>query len=149
MEESQASAGLTIWRQRSFGGVSHTVSFALEPRIRTHFPTTAGPWGPSPFKWVFIPSNPEGSGQRGPASWQVFWGGRRDLSLLSTFPTLFPKKLNQRTSCSCRPVLFWLSRGPQGTEPGSARPAQSGYGQVWASPICPPPTVSLGGAIAG
>ena len=89
-------------------GVSHTVPFALQLEILT-FPPQQSPWGPPPFQWVRIHSNPKGSGQHGPASWQVFLGGRRDWSLLSTFPTLFLQELNQRTSCSRRLVLSRLS----------------------------------------
>ena len=107
--EFQASAGLTILGQRAlweFLTLSHLPS---SPRFLLTFPPQQSPWGPPPFQWVLIHSNPKGSGQHGPASWQVFLGGSRDQSLLSTFPTLFLQELNQRASCSCRLVLSRLS----------------------------------------
>lgn len=68
----------------------------FSPRILLTFPQQQGPRGPSPFQWVLPHSNPKASGQCGPASRKAFLGGRRDVSLLSTFPTLFSGELNKR-----------------------------------------------------
>lgn len=89
MVEFQASVGFTISGQRSFVGASHTVPLALLPQSPVHFPTTAGPLGPSPFEWVLIHFNPKGLGQLGPASWQAFLGGRWDLSPLDLSHSFF------------------------------------------------------------
>lgn len=106
--EFQASVGFTIWGQRSFVGASHTVPLALQPQNPAHFPTTAGPLGPSPFEWVLLHSNPKGLGHHGPVPGKPSWAAAA-IRLLLTFPTLFSRQLNQRMICSCRRAPFWPS----------------------------------------